>query len=317
MLGNIRKYILYLIRLVRIIGTRKVSTFLRKIRYPGRKEINLSQVGYFLYYGLKNGKLRTRAAALSFRILLTAIPFVSALMVLLGLVSSLTGEEVLIAQVIQVMPEAVQTYITDVIGHLEQSEITNVASVGIVLAIFYARKAFREIFVEFYLSELKSSNRRAWYEIEIISVVLVIISLILITTMLVTYVLIRRYLIVNDFDFWTHVGVVAIEGVVLFLFLSLWLSIIYAMGTRSKERVFKFFSPGMVITALVIMIYSWFFFKFIFYISAYNEYYGFLGAGIISMMWLYTCSYFLIIGFELNESIKSAIWNMDRIKTKS
>ena len=92
--------------------------------------------------------------------------------------------------------------------------------------------------------------------------------------------------------------------ILLFIFL-LGISSIYYFGSMEYKK-FKFISAGSTLAAILTIILS---FGFAFYVNnfaSYNKVYGSIGTLIVIMLWLYFNSLVLLIGYELNASIKHA-----------
>jgi membrane protein len=76
-------------------------------------------------------------------------------------------------------------------------------------------------------------------------------------------------------------------------------SSLYFFGTI-QGRNLKFFSPGSVMTTLLLLLSTYFFGVYIDNFSNYNELYGSIGAVIIMMLFIWVNSISLLLGFELN-----------------
>jgi membrane protein len=76
-------------------------------------------------------------------------------------------------------------------------------------------------------------------------------------------------------------------------------SSLYFFGTIQGGNL-KFFSPGSVMTTLLLLLSTYFFGVYIDNFSNYNELYGSIGAVIIMMLFIWVNSISLLLGFELN-----------------
>ena len=72
---------------------------------------------------------------------------------------------------------------------------------------------------------------------------------------------------------------------------------------------FKFFSAGGTLSTFLILLTSWGFSFYIQNFSRYNAVYGSIGTVLILMFYLWLNSMILLIGFELNASIRQARMN--------
>ncbi|MDI3527595.1 MAG: rane protein, partial [Tenuifilum sp.] len=84
------------------------------------------------------------------------------------------------------------------------------------------------------------------------------------------------------------------------------ISLIYYLAPSRKDK-FRFFSPGAILATALIIITSFAFSYYVNHFGQYNKFYGSLGGLIVFQLWLYFNAFGLILGFDLNASIKSAI----------
>jgi membrane protein len=83
------------------------------------------------------------------------------------------------------------------------------------------------------------------------------------------------------------------------------ISVLYYAGDRHKER-FKVFNPGATSAAFLVILSSVLFAWFVNNFGNYNKLYGSLGSFFVALIWLYFNNIIIILGFELNTSIKRA-----------
>jgi membrane protein len=105
--------------------------------------------------------------------------------------------------------------------------------------------------------------------------------------------LITKNIIVISFVFFL------LKYVFLILIALVSFSSLYFFGTV-QGRNLKFFSPGSVMTTLLLLLSTYFFGVYIDNFSNYNELYGSIGAVIIMMLFIWVNSISLLLGFELN-----------------
>ena len=101
----------------------------------------------------------------------------------------------------------------------------------------------------------------------------------------------------------------------IFILLGKWLiisalcffgiSTLYYVGGKRGEK-WRFFSAGSTLGTLLVLIVSLAFGFYVDNFANYNKFYGSIGTLIIVMVWIYINSFVLLIGFELNASIKQA-----------
>ena len=74
----------------------------------------------------------------------------------------------------------------------------------------------------------------------------------------------------------------------------------------AKKTDFRFFSAGSTTATILFLLSSLGFSAYVNNFGLYNKFYGSLGTLLVVMLWLYLNSIAILIGFELNVSIKHA-----------
>ena len=115
------------------------------------------------------------------------------------------------------------------------------------------------------------------------------------------YLLNHNYLSKNFAFYALKVG----EYVILLLLFFLGISSLYYYGSIKKKK-FRFISAGSTFATILSILLSLGFAYYVNNFSTYNKIYGSIGTLMVIMLWLYFNSLVLLIGFELNASIKHA-----------
>ena len=82
------------------------------------------------------------------------------------------------------------------------------------------------------------------------------------------------------------------------------IAILYYYGIKEGKTI-RFFSIGALVTTLLFMLTTYFFGIYIENFSNYNELYGSIGALLIMMLSIWINSNLLLLGFELNATLKT------------
>jgi membrane protein len=93
---------------------------------------------------------------------------------------------------------------------------------------------------------------------------------------------------------------ILIVGILFFAISSMY----YLVPARKKD--FRFISPGSILATALFIITSLGFSAYVNNFGQYNKLYGSIGTLIVILIWLYLNSVALLVGFELNVSIKAA-----------
>ena len=91
-------------------------------------------------------------------------------------------------------------------------------------------------------------------------------------------------------------------------------TLFYLVPARKKD--FRFISPGSIVATMLFIITSLAFSAYVNNFGQYNKLYGSIGTLIVILIWFYLNSVALLVGFELNVSIKAAVSANGKIKNK-
>ncbi|HRZ76946.1 MAG TPA: YihY/virulence factor BrkB family protein, partial [Bacteroidales bacterium] len=182
-------------------------------------------------------------------------------------------------------------------------------SVGFILALYFATTGISSM-VEAFNQTYHAIETRTWVRQRVISLVLVfIISVIVIVAiaLLTTGTMVINYLVdVNVLkDAFTIFLLQLGKWIVILAMVFFVISFSYYLAPSRKSH-FRFVSAGSslaTILSILTMV------GFNFYISnfgRYNVLYGSIGTLLVIMLWIYFNALILLIGFELNASIRNA-----------
>ncbi len=90
--------------------------------------------------------------------------------------------------------------------------------------------------------------------------------------------------------------------ILLFVFLFVSLGIMYYFGPSVQQR-WRFFSPGVILSAIGIILFSVILYGIANNIVNYNQIYGTIGSLFLAMIWLMTTTRIILMGFTLNISL--------------
>jgi membrane protein len=187
---------------------------------------------------------------------------------------------------------------------------TGTLSFGLILAIYFSSNATLTIMRTFRKSMLHIQvEDRNFIQIRwsAIRLTFIIVFLVLATILIMlTQTIVLNWIFANfklngeyvDFIF----GVAHFMVTFFLIFFSIGLIYRYAPHVQKK---WKIRSPGTILSTILIMSFTYLFSYWVNNIASYNKVYGSLGSILILMFLVFVNSLVLLIGFELNVSIKS------------
>lgn len=298
--------------LKKIIDSRLVQvpvSFSKRIVLPGFEGMPLYDVLHFFITGILKNSLSTRAASLAFRFFMALFPFIIFLFSIIPYMPIDNFQIYLMEVLRSVLPDNAFQMAEDTINDLILNKHNGLLSFGFIFAIYLASNGVNSMIIAFndsYHAVKKGSfiqNRlRAFFILIILTLLMIIaIGLIIFSDSILNYLIAQDIL---NKGFLVYAFKI-VKYLVLLMLFFLGISSIYYFGNVKNEK-FRFISAGSTLATLLSILLSSGFAFYVNNFASYNKIYGSIGTLIVIMLWLYFNSLVLLIGFELNASIKHA-----------
>lgn len=287
---------------------RSVIRFSKRFRPPGFEGVTLYEVTSFFIRQIEQGRLNQRAAAISFNFIMALPPaciFLFSLVPLFPIADQFYIE--VNSFVRDLTPNAatrdiVEKFLNDFFKRPKNSLL----SIGFLTSLYFSSNAVLGIIHSFNQSihevESKIFFAYRWKAIRLTFVIILIFvaSIILLITQGTLFNWILSWLnIDNLFVKWLIIILRWIVIVGLFFYS---IAFIYRHAP-SVEKKWKLISPGSIVACTLIILFTFIFSYWINNFAAYSIY-GSIGTILILMIFINFISLVLLIGFELNLSIK-------------
>lgn len=275
---------------------------------PGFEGLPLYDVVRFFLKETRNKSLGERAAAISFNFLLAIPPFFIFLFTLVPYIPMKNVEATLYELAEDVTPNY-NTYIIirDMIHDFLYTHRNGLLSVAFLTGFFASSNAVMGL-IRSFNKTLPGFRRRKWWQKRLMALKL---TLILVVLLLLTIILIIAQGTVLGFIF-DYIGItdkriLSIAVVLRWLLIGLlffsMLSVIYRFVPATVKK-WKFITAGSVFATLMMIAVTILFSFFVNNFANYNKIYGSVGTILILMLSVYFYSFILLVGFELNASIR-------------
>lgn len=300
-----------------INGGKKISDFV----LPGFDGVPLNHVLRFIIKGFRKGVLVTRASSIAFNLLMALLPASIFLFALIPYIPIPNFHEELIRLFETILPVNAFSFLETTIVDI----VTN-KSGGLLLAMFLATIIFStngiHAVIHAFVVTAHSFKSRTWVHQRKISIVLLFIIIMMIAlagfliifgkfavSRLVELDIIERNMMLYLLVF--------LKWLLVVLLLFLAISFLYYLAPAGKSY-FRFISPGSMLATILFIITSLGFSSYVNNFGQFNKLYGWIGTLMVILVWLYLNSIALLIGFELNVSIKEALEeDAERLRTIS
>ncbi|MFP4469404.1 MAG: YihY/virulence factor BrkB family protein [Bacteroidales bacterium] len=282
---------------------------LRRIQPPGFDRLPLFTVLPFFVKGLFEGRLTIRASAISFDFFLAIFPSIIFFFTIIPFVPVEDFQPTLLQMLHDVIPHTLWDFVSSTLEEIITRPRSDLLSLGFILALYFATNGVNSI-IDGFNSSFHGIQSRPWWKQRLVSIFLVIVLSILVIIAISLFIiggyimkwLVREGILTNNFT------IVIIHTVRWLLIVSLFLysiSFLYYFAP-AKRREFRFITAGSTVATILMILTTYGFNFYIENFSRYNALYGSIGTLLVFMLWIYFNSNILLIGFELNASIKTA-----------
>lgn len=304
-----------MIKLQRILleskPVRAVAAWSKKIILPGFEGIPLYDVVVFFFKQMQEIDLNERAASVAFNFILAVPPLLIFLFTVLSYFpeSKHLYQEILVILGTIIPDENTFGMIKNVMDDFFSAG-TGTLSLGLIVAIYFSSNATLTIMRTFRKSmlhiEVEDRNfiQIRWSAIRLTAILMLLIiatiMIMLTQTMVLQWISLQLSIRDQFVDWLFNAGQFLITFFLIFI--AIGLTYKYAPHIQKK---WKIRTPGSLLATLLIMAFTYLFSYWVNNIASYNKVYGSLGSILILMFLIFVNSLVLLIGFELNVSIKS------------
>ena len=282
----------------------------KRLVIPGFDGLPLYNVAEFFVRGVTKSSITMRASAISFSMFMALFPAVIFLFTLIAYIPVNNFQQTLLDSILNLMPDNTYEAIRMTIEDIVKRQRGSLLSVGFFLAMIFSTNGVMSLMSAFNSTYHAIETRKLVWQYIISFFLVIVLALTVITA--VSLIMfgsdLLRVLVGHLTDNKTLIFNILYVAkwflIVLTLFLVI--SLIFYIAPAKKTR-FRFVSAGSTLTTALFVLTSVGFNFYINNFSQYNKLYGSIGTLLIIMLWIYINALVLLIGFELNASIKQAV----------
>jgi membrane protein len=291
-------------KLLKIPIIRWFVRFFKKIKVPGLKGMSLYDVLEMYIIGIVQGALTSRAGGIAFSFFMALFPFALFILTLIPYVPIDGFQEGFMQFISQALPPKTSDAVDAVLQDIANNKYGGLLSFGFVLSMFLMTNGINSLFggFEYTYHKLQTRSIIRQYIVSLaVSLVLALLLFLTVTVIIYFEVAIHNLTqkgYVSDDLFWIEIG----RYVIVFAMLFTTIGLFYFFGTK-EGRIISFFSPGAILTTLLIVVNFKIFGIYVKKFAQYNELYGSIGTLLVLMLFIWLNSIILLLGFELNATI--------------
>lgn len=279
----------------------------REVSFPGFEGVPVYYVLQFFFKEIKDDRINMRASSVAFYLLLALFPGIIFLFTLIPYIPINNFQEILFNNLQQVMPATAFDFMQSAITDIISTERVELLSVGFILAFLFSTNGVHALAKSFDKSHdlfrKRSFIAQRLTDIKLTAVLFLIlvlaVGLVVLGNQLINYILNTM----NVISAWQIFLLNVFRWVIILLVFFLGISFIYYYAPATRKK-FRFISIGSIVATSLTVLASLAFSFVVNNYNLYNEIYGSIGALIAIMFWLYLNCFGLLVGFELNTSVK-------------
>lgn len=295
---------------------KRVPLYVRALDYsktktlPGFEGLSMHTVFGYMFRELNSEDLNMRASSLSFNFFMALFPAIIFFFTTLAFLPIKNSTNEVLNFLKEVVPgttyQSIRTTVLDILKNQRGGWL----SIGFLSAIYFSSNGIYTMMKAFNKFQ-RSRETRTIFKKRMVSVLLTFwISLLLILS--VALVLSSNMVLNSLFslDLFNHkfLGLVfnIIRWVVLIVLLFAIISSLYYFAP-AKRRRWRFFSAGSTLATILCILTTIVFSFYVNNFAAYSKIYGSIGTLLVILLLIHFNSMIILIGFELNSSIDSAV----------
>tara|TARA_B100001146_G_scaffold215813_1_gene218539 strand:- start:239 stop:1153 length:915 start_codon:yes stop_codon:yes gene_type:complete len=284
---------------------RDLVRFSKQIKLPGMGGFSLYNLLDVYGTGILNGTFSFRASSIAYSFFLALFPFLLFLLNLIPYIPIDGFQTRFLIFMEALLPAQTTEFFYPIIADIAVNPRAGLISFVFFLSIFLSANGVNTIFSAFEHSFHVTINRSFFKQYFVAIIVSIFLALLLLTS--VGVILYGEY-IINDLQSRAYIDndvfwISFFQFIVFLVMIYVIIATLYYFGTKEGKQS-HFFSVGATTTAVLFIVTTYLFGVYINNFSNYNELYGSIGALLILMFYIWINANLLLLGFELNVSIR-------------
>jgi len=278
--------------------------FLKKIKIPGIVGLNAYSLIRMYILGIVKGALTSRASSIAFSMFLALFPFALFVLTIIPFIPIDGFQTDFILLIKQALPPKTSAAVDLVLVDIANNKYQGLLSFGFFMSIFLMTNGINALFsaFEYTYHSIKSRSVIKQYLVALMVSLFLVFSLMVLAGILVFSNYEIDYLHQSGFIQNTALISNLVQLFILLISLLFGISTLYFFGTIDGKKI-GFFSPGAIMTSLLVLLNFKLFSIYVSKFSQYNELYGSIGTLIVLMLFIWLNSIILLLGYELNTSM--------------
>lgn len=288
--------------------TDRFRSILGKI-YILRSNVSLYDIISILWRKIVTFDIDQRAAAVSYNLILAVFPGIIFLFTLIPYFPVEQVDVYVLTFLETILPTETYDAVAGTIDEIVSKRRSDILSFGFLFTMYAATNGTLSLIRAFNMT-LETEEKRSFFHARWVALLLTfILILVLVMAVVVIIVgqLVLQFLVNNEYlsqDI-SFLGIRLILYFSIFLIFFFGIAVIYYFAPYVQKRI-HFFNIGAFIASVLCILATYGFSYYISNFNSYNKLYGSIGTLIGLMIWIYLVALILILGFEINFSVRDA-----------
>jgi membrane protein len=282
---------------------------LGKIKLPGLEGLSLYDLLELYVIGIVKGALTARASAIAYSFFTALFPFLLFVIIVIPYIPIDDFQTDFLVFLESILPPTTSDFFSDnIFNNIGDNQNGGLLSSVFLLSIFLMANGINALFSGFENSYHEQLTRNVFKQyLYALGIALILSFLLIVTVAFLGYFNIyvidnltdRGYIAKRQVSIWSTLAQYGFFVVMVYVATA----VLYYFGT-AEGKSSRFFSVGALFTTILILVTSFLFGIYIENFAQYNELYGSIGALLILLFYLWLNANILLLGFELNMSLK-------------
>lgn len=287
----------------------RIADWLKRNTLPGFGKMSVYDVGTFFVKALSKGTMGIRSSAIAFNFFLAMFPALLFLFTLIPYIPIPDFQTEFVGLLEKLIPSQTFSIIKGTIDDIAQNPRGGLLSIGCITTIVLVSNGVTAV-IKAFNSSINTYENRTFINLRVSSLVMMGLIAVLLSTAIALLIfgrsllwfLISRHVI---YGFVSKMMFYIVQWLVILTLCLVSVSVIYYFAPARRTNM-GFISAGSVMATTLLLLTSAGFGYYLSNFSNYNALYGSIGTLIAILVWLNLNAYILLLGFELNLSIRAA-----------
>ena len=288
-------------------GANKLIRYAKKVSFPGFEKVPIYYVIRFFIEQIKEGQVNMRAASISFFFVLAIFPGILFFFNLIPLLPIPDFQDTLFNFMAEVLPETAFEFLRATIIDIINTQRIDLISIGFILTFYFSTQGMAALMRAFRKDQPIFRKRNFWNkQLTMIKLTAILFLLLVISIGLIVlgkHILGQLTVWLELNSWWQLFLLDLIRWIIIILTFFTSISFIYYFAPATKEK-FRFVSIGSTVATIITIVSTLVFSFIVNNYNLYNDVYGSIGTLLVILIWILINSISLLVGFELNASIK-------------